>query len=367
MKGRETHTSDQILGHSLSNSSSPIHVLGIGNIGKLFSHALATKPGPPTIVLLLHRASLLDDWDKSGRSIEIISDGVSNKDGIFQVEEIRAGSEETNENLADGFIQHLIVATKTIHTVAALSSIKHRLGASSNILFAQNGMGTIEDVSQTVFPQEASRPQYFTCVTSHGIYSKGPFSSVHAGKGNISIGSVHARKDQPAYIVQQILQASILTAKEVSPFELKLLQLEKLAINSMINPLTAIFNRKNGELFSSPAILQLMRLLLMEVSHVIRAFPELQHDPAMQERFSLERLHAIVLDVARITAKNTSSMLQDVKAGRRTEIDYINGYIVRRGNQLDIHCKNNQILSDLVRRGQTIMETEIKKHFPEST
>jgi 2-dehydropantoate 2-reductase len=73
----------------------------------------------------------------------------------------------------------------------------------------------------------------------------------------------------------------------------------------------------------------------------------------------------IVLDVAEKTAKNTSSMLQDVRAGRTTEIDYINGYIIRRGRELGIECINNKRLVQLVKNVEIIDVGEIRKHFPD--
>lgn len=345
------------------SASRRIYVIGIGNIGKLFAHALATKLDPTPITLLLHRASLLDAWKDAGNTIEIVTDGMSNRDGTYDVEVI--GPPEDAAGLPGSIIENLIVATKTIHTVNALSSIKHRLGTTSTIMFAQNGMGVVEEVSQTVFPLPATRPRYLAGITSHGIYTQGSFSSVHAGKGTVTVGDVDAGHQGTSYITQQMLKASILAAKEVSSSELKLLQLEKLVVNAMMNPLTVVFDRRNGELFSSPSISRLMSLLLSEASHVIRSLPEMKNDPTTSDRFSMARLHGIVLHVAEITAKNTSSMLQDVKAGRPTEIDYINGYIVRRGEELGIDCNNNRRLSDLVRHAQVITEAEIGQHFPD--
>jgi 2-dehydropantoate 2-reductase len=70
-----------------------------------------------------------------------------------------------------------------------------------------------------------------------------------------------------------------------------------------------------------------------------------------------------VLDVAEKTAKNTSSMLQDRRAGRPTEIDYINGYIVRRGKELGVECKVNKKLIELVKEGKVVSEENTKLGF----
>jgi 2-dehydropantoate 2-reductase len=110
-----------------------------------------------------------------------------------------------------------------------------------------------------------------------------------------------------------------------------------------------------------------MRLLLAEASHVIQSLPELRDDPEIASRFSTQNLETIVLDVAEKTAQNTSSMLQDVRAGRATEIDYINGYIVKRGKEQGVECNMNEKLIQLVKEGKVIEVEDTKSEFvPES-
>lgn len=344
----------------MSTSSGRIHLLGVGNLGRLFAHELAIQPNPPPITLLFHRQDLLDEWGKAGKKIEITAAGVLSSSSNYDVELVQPGQ--------DGFIENLIVATKTLNTVKAFSSIKHRLTLNSSVLFTQNGMGTIEEVtSSSGLPM---RPHYLQSITSHGVYPLGPFRSVHAGFANIAIGRA-VLPGQPSprgqlacqYLIDKIVSSPGLAAKEVTPKELVRLQLEKLVVNAMINPLTVIFDCKNGELFNRRPIFHLMGLLLAEVSQVIQSLPELGADPEAASRFSVEKLETIVLDVAEKTAKNTSSMLQDVRAGRPTEIDYINGYIVKKGKEQGIECKTNEKLIQLVKEGKVVGVQDVKSEF----
>jgi len=350
----------------MNTNSGRIHVLGLGNLGRLFAHELAIQPSPPPITLLLHRQDLVTEWETAEKKIEIKTEGVVASSSDYDVELV---SQEQG-----GILENLIVATKTLNTAKALSSIKHRLASSSTILFTQNGMGTVEDVTSSVFPNPSTRPYYLKSITSHGVYSLGPFRSVHAGLANVTIGRAilpgqpdTRNPSQSQYLIDRIVGCSGLEAKEVEPHELIRLQLEKLVVNAMINPLTAIFNCKNGELFNRGSIVHLMRLLLAEASQVIQLMSELHNDPETASRFSTQKLETIVLDVAEKTAKNTSSMLQDVRAGRATEIDYINGYIVKRGKEQGVDCEINEKLVRLVKEGKVIGAEDIKSEFePES-
>jgi 2-dehydropantoate 2-reductase len=240
-------------------------------------------------------------------------------------------------------------------------------------------MGVVEKVNEELFPDFETRPNYMFGIVSHGVYSQRPFSSVHAGVGTISLGlaplslqdatklsETNRAKEVPPssrYLLQTITSSSALAAVEVSSVEILLLQLEKLVVNAVINPLTVIFDCHNGQLFSNPAIADLMRLLLSEISAVIRSLPEIKRIPGVEPRFSQEKLEGAVVGVAEKTAKNISSMLQDMRAGRETEINYINGYVVKRGKEVGMECLANRKLLEMVEERKQISDFQISKYF----
>jgi len=163
-------------------------------------------------------------------------------------------------------------------------------------------------------------------------------------------------------MIRQLLDAEDLEATMASPVKLKKAQLLKLIINAMINPLTAIFNCKNGQLFDQEPRTTLMKALLVEAGAVARAL--LPASGRGADVFSDEQLTELVLSVADKTGQNTSSMLQDIRARRQTEIDYINGYIVRQGMGLGLPCPKNSRLVDMVKQGQVIDNDSIRRFFP---
>jgi 2-dehydropantoate 2-reductase len=114
----------------------------------------------------------------------------------------------------------------------------------------------------------------------------------------------------------------------------------KVVINAAINPLTALLSIPNGELLERPAARRLMHALAREAAQVAEA-------EGVQLPFSDPA--AAAEDVARRTAANFSSMLQDVRRGARTEIGVICGAIVRRGETHGIVTPVNEMCWQLVR------------------
>jgi 2-dehydropantoate 2-reductase len=148
----------------------------------------------------------------------------------------------------------------------------------------------------------------------------------------------------------------------VTAQELLFIQLQKLAVNAVFNPLTSIFDCRNGELFASRAISDLMDRLIAETSHIIQAhILSLGHtiSPSLETRFSPENVRRLVEDIGIKTARNISSMRQDLIADRKTEISHINGYLVTRAAELGVPCPINTTLVSLIEKKQKLSEHDI--------
>ncbi|RPB01436.1 2-dehydropantoate 2-reductase, partial [Choiromyces venosus 120613-1] len=379
-----------------------IHILGSGNIGNLVAHSLRTLPNPPPVTLLFHKFSKLEEFQNNGSRIALhrplkevsISHGYEAEltpppNAVVAANTPPEALVDPNTGatppLPQRRIANLIITTKAHQTIAALRPISERLTRDSTILILQNGMGVLEEIKAEIFPDPSSRPNFLLGITTHGVYPEGPFALMQKGMGTISLGYVqrdpdaqkgegggmikswfsttpppaseHPDKPPPLptlpptthYLLSSLLSATPLSATHLSITELLTAQLEKLAINSVINPLTVLLNCKNGELLENFYIVQNMRLILWEVSQVLCTLPELAAMPGRDARLSPERLYDLVIRVARLTAGNHSSMLQDVRAGKQTEIDYINGYVLDRARDLELACTVNYLLVNMVK------------------
>lgn len=356
---------------STQSSEIPIHILGLGNLGKLFAHALATSPSKQPVTILTHREGVADEYRKSGGSISILLSGVSTKSPPNSV------TVQHLETEKDSPISHLIVATKAAATAPALLPLLPRLGPKSTILFTQNGMGVVDEVNALCFPEPSARPHYLSAIVVHGVFATGPFSATHAGIADMKIGhtlngdesrSGLANSDFPAessFLLEKVAEAESLVATVVEPKELVAVQLEKLIANACINPLTAIFRCLNGGLLVE-SVTPLRKALCNEASIVFLQYLEdtTGLDEEFKTRFNPQRLEEVVLGMTTRTRENKSSMYQDIDAGRETEIDYINQWFVKQGKEAGLGAETHERIVELVKAKAIVDMDNLLEVFP---
>ncbi|WP_257265583.1 ketopantoate reductase family protein [Endozoicomonas sp. ONNA2] len=159
-----------------------------------------------------------------------------------------------------------------------------------------------------------------------------PFAVCHAGRGQTWIGPLSAQQQsEPGF--HDLCDNFRLKVRQCHTIEQKLW--EKLAINSCINGLTALFNCRNGELLDNGEKQARQDQLIIETSKVLAALGM----PATALRES-------VYSVCEITASNLSSTWQDARRVRATELSFINGFLIQQANTLGVTVTGHHQLMD---------------------
>jgi 2-dehydropantoate 2-reductase len=231
-----------------------------------------------------------------------------------------------------------IFCVKAGDTAAAASRLKDSVSSDSYFLSLQNGLGNVDKLKE-VFGAE----RVFAGVTSHGATLLGVGHVRHAGHGQIWLGSAEeARPSQRAVESVQTLTATLNRAglEAVETDDIQPVLWRKLLANVGINALTAILGVPNGKLLDNPDSQALMRKAIAEAVETARHCGI--HLDAEDE---IDR----VKHVCRTTADNLSSMLQDVRHRRKTEIDHINGAVVHLAGRHGVTAPVNEVLTTLVR------------------
>jgi len=226
---------------------------------------------------------------------------------------------------------YVLICVKAIKTREAGEEIAPWLPKKSIVATLQNGIGNIETLTE-IF----GKGRVVGGITSEGSTLLGWGRIRHAGRGPTIFGPEDSRRARLANLVSAFNKAGF---KAESTVDVEGLIWGKLIINSGINALTAITRLKNGRLLDLEGARLVIKEAVREAAAVAKAKKIGLPYPDPFKR---------VLDVCRDTAGNTSSMLQDVLNKKVTEVDYINGAIVREGDALGIPTPTNRILTSMV-------------------
>ena len=295
------------------------HVLGAGSLGCLFAACLQ-RAGIVTELILRDRITLEKLQANGGIALT--------RDDNRVTVAVRAVTLAT----LGAPIRQLLMCTKAHQTREAIGAIKAKLAADAIVVLLQNGMGVREQLER-----ELPQATILHALSTEGAFRTARFDVTHAGFGETVIGSTAPHRQHIARQAAQALQCELPIA--YAPDIERRLWL-KLAVNSVINPLTALHRCRNGELLQLNGIDQLVAALCEELTRVAQA------DHVIVDASPIRNE---ILRVMHTTAQNKSSMLQDIEAGRTTEIDFINGFIVERAHAHGISCPHHEQMLAAVR------------------
>jgi 2-dehydropantoate 2-reductase len=232
-----------------------------------------------------------------------------------------------------------VVTVKAFDTEAAARDLA--TGEYDAALSLQNGMGNEERLAQHLdCPVLAGTATY-------GAVRREPGRVECTGVGEITLGDSEGGDSASAVTVARAFRQSGFDATAATDMPRRLWT--KLAVNAGINAVTALARVENGTLLTGPAS-DVARTAARETARVAR-----RRDVFLPDRAAVEA----IADVATATADNESSMYQDVRDGRRTEVDAINGYVVDRAGEHDVDAPVNRTLAALLRaweRGRGLRE-----------
>ncbi len=226
-----------------------------------------------------------------------------------------------------GKCQFILNAVKAYQVENTIELLRELSSGESLILMFQNGFGSLEFIEEK-FPYN----HVAGAVVFIGAERVSRNHVIHHGGETIFAG---CRKGFCSDLLelQNILRRGGCDFRVVS--DIDFYRWLKLAVNAVINPLTAITRSKNKIVLTKPGK-ELARMIIEEVIEAARRNGYML-DP--------DRLYKIVLRNAMNTAENYSSMAQDIMSGRKTEVDYINGFIAKK---LDREYSINNILVKIV-------------------
>ncbi|WP_214483235.1 2-dehydropantoate 2-reductase [Bacillus sp. SM2101] len=286
-----------------------IGVIGAGSIGLLYACYLS----------IYHQVTIYTRRKDQARQI--------NSKGIQLIKSGVQSTYKVTAKVLDDGLEHedlIIVTVKEYHLDRVLNTTNQFRNVNA-LLFLQNGMKHI-----SLF-EKLNHEVILVGVVEHGALKINDYTVNHTGVGITKICSFRNGEGViQSFQKGQHSDFGVLVAEDWY----KVLS-EKLIVNAVINPLTALYCVENGDLLSNRFFLSRMKNLFIEVTSVMN----------VNTNNMWERLEHICIQ----TQNNRSSMLRDIESGRQTEIDAILGYIIAEADKVGKSVPVSTFLYDSIK------------------
>jgi 2-dehydropantoate 2-reductase len=308
-----------------------IRIVGAGALGLLFTSKITTTKAQ--VELVTHTQNQSDLLTMKGlKAVD------SDMERLFPVEAYSMTSSNYAADLLEPVDWLFLMVKQKDVTKTLLKQLLLLATEETRVLCFQNGIGHMEVLKQA-FPVN----RLYAAITTEGALKISEHSFRHTGRGTTWFGRIEettygfAEWDEQEKMLQSLLIEAgfevFLSKKIISNIWNKLL------INAIINPLTAILQINNGALLESVYLTNLMRTLFEEGCLVAR-YAKIEIADNLWEQ---------LVQVCERTAENQSSMLKDITEGRTTEIDWINGALLQYANKYKLALPTHQSLYRMVK------------------
>ncbi|CBZ53203.1 3-methyl-2-oxobutanoate hydroxymethyltransferase, related [Neospora caninum Liverpool] len=357
-------------------------VRGGGAMGQLMAWKLAGVPGVE-VVLATHRQELKEAVEKQGNQLlfqKLWDEGRSPPEhGDVEGRPVRVivmGRENDKvEKLAEEPFDAVLICTKSEQTAEAGNFALANVRSPGIVASFQNGLEAPR-VLRSIFSDasgppsdallrsaetslrstriqscwnsgradtgngETTGPSLLFAPTSYGALEQAPGLVRLTGEGEIRLGLSSPRPESTAVpSLAALLRCAGLNVTEIDPFDVQAVLWQKVTVSAYVNAVTALLRCNNGDV-ANPLLQPLRRRVVEEVVSVARA---------RGIAVDLEATDHLVVDVIHRSARNLSSMLVDVQKRRPTEIDAINGEVVKQGREVGVPTPVTETLLNLVR------------------
>jgi len=299
-----------------------IAVLGAGAIGSLFGGLLSLNND----VTLIGRKEHVSEIMKNGLRITGKTNLIVCPKAVYRIEGVNEQPDI------------LIVAVKSYDTESAIREAVDIVGDKTIVLSLQNGIDNIPRITSYI---EADK--VLAGITTEAVTFLRAGTIEHTGKGLTLIGEINGRITSRLKKISEIFNSVGLTTKITENIWDEIWS--KAIINSCINPITAVFDIKNGEIIKHPILYSIAETICRESTKVAVA-----RGIEVSEEDTLKKLRQVIEN----TSENYSSMVQSLRKRKPTEIDSINGIIVKEGKKKGIDTSINELFLKMVKIRETV-------------
>lgn len=357
-------------------------MLGSDVSGRYVTHALASCQALPPVRFFTHRKDLVGLWRQGGRRLLL-------QNGERNIVTTRAHAEYANRNPNDrrthkvepngdyGPISHLIVTIPPASAVRSIFTILPRITSNTVVCFLQNGLGVAEAVNEAFFPNPVDRPLYVLGHMTHTLAPKQgePFTvqEIHQGKlmltalgHNLTHSQInyHPPSERNARIAHFLNLMSTLPRLQAGGYNLEevmVKKLKRLIATAVLEPLTVVLGCNYEKLLKNSHANHMIDQLLGEILAVVARLPELRGSNEIQYMIRRGDVRNHVYKRLMFLKNSSSRMMVQTMRGHQTDIDFLNGYFIKRGREVGVKCPVNESIVMMVKARHGAELTRIRE------
>jgi 2-dehydropantoate 2-reductase len=333
-----------------SERSMRVLIIGAGSVGLLFGCYLSQMN--MNVTYLTRSKEQADKINSSGVTLHHLDGKRTNLDAhAFSFEQSKQQPKSNDPLLLESGMEPIpginmvIVTVKQTQLVTVLPWIGEYVDKKVPTLFLMNGMGHQEKVRHSL-PHHS-----YLCfgITQNGATKITLNEVAERGRSITKMGKIVPRSDKLIRKEKREFQSLVdqLNAQGIQMVwseDIETDMLRKCIVNACINPLTALFQVTNGSLITHSRLHNLMHQLYLELAVLIKKARPKEAEKILKNG----ELWQEIENICRITSDNLSSMVQDIKDQRQTEIESITGYFLDQASLNDLEMPYHRFLYESI-------------------
>ncbi|KAG6038719.1 hypothetical protein E4U41_003796 [Claviceps citrina] len=256
-------------------------------------------------------------------------------------------------------IDQLVVTGLGHEAVQALETVRHRVDENTTVCLMNDGLGVLEDVRKKIFEGSEAAPDFLLGHMSHRLVFNRTYDAVtqlkrgetkltFAESPRMRVKGMQKTESRPD-LVQALGEARDLCSS-FTPFDQWLrFKLPSVLFDSVVEPVCVLLDMPYRGLLQNPAAARMMQGLLSEILLVLERMPEVQESTVVRDYIYTRGIRKFMY--SRIAAKRLqpSRLVRRIEKGQPTDVEYLNGYFLRRGRDLGVDMPMNVMIRDAIK------------------
>ena len=282
-------------------------------------------------------------------------------------------AEEKKED--NSHIDQLVVTGSGHEAAAALESVKHRVTKDTTVCLMNDGLGVLEDVRRKIFAGSKATPDFLLGHMSHKLAFNRKFDAVKTLRfGQLMITPPHTttirtqelqrKVETRANFVKSLESVRDLNSSMAQYDQWLRFKLPSVIFSSVVETVCVLLDVSYQGLLQNPAAQRMMHQLLSEIIVVLENMPELQGSTVIRDFVEGTKIRKLLYNGILAKRAHPSLLVRQLEKGLPTDVDYLNGYFIRRGEQLGVDLRFNTMMRDMVKARHSQEVEKLNSYIP---